>query len=60
MTFIEPMITLELLQSHPIVSKAIPQPTKYQSAGYYPQKYSIQHEENGDCNISMDELVMKQ
>ncbi len=58
-TFIEPMITLDFLQKHPTVSKDIPQGSKVQVAGYYPKKYSIQHAENGDCNISLEELTMR-
>jgi Domain of unknown function (DUF5602) len=58
-TFIEPMIILEFLQNHPSVSKDIPQGSKVQTPGYYPKKYSIQHAENGDCNISLEGLVMR-
>lgn len=58
-TFIEPMITLEFLQSHPTVSKDIPQGSKVQVAGYYPKKYSIQHAENGDCTISLEDLALR-
>lgn len=58
-TFIEPMITLEMLQNHPTVTKDIPQGSKVQIGGYYPKKYSIQHEENGDCNISLHDFEMR-
>jgi hypothetical protein len=60
MTFIEPMVTLALLENHPIVSKDIPIPTKFAQAGLYPKKYAITHADDGACMISLDELTLMQ
>lgn len=59
MTFIEPMVTLSLLQSKPNVSKSIPMPAKFAKAGYYPMKYSIR-QEGDEVVISLDDLMMMQ
>jgi hypothetical protein len=60
MTFIEPMVTLEMLLNHPTVSKDVPIPAKFLQAGYYPKKYNITHTDDGSCTISLDELTMMQ
>ncbi len=59
MTFIEPMITLELLQTKPTLSKSVPMPAKFAKAGYYPMKYSIR-QVGDDTTISLDELMLMQ
>ena len=59
MTFYEPMISLELLNSKPNITKAAPMPTKFAKAGYYPTKYSIK-QVGDNIEISLDELTMKQ
>ena len=59
MTFYEPMITLELLNSKPNITKAAPVPTKFAKAGYYPTKYSIK-QVGDNIEISLDELTLKQ
>ncbi len=59
MTFIEPMITLELLQGKPNLSKPVPTPAKFAKAGYYPTTYSIK-QVGDDIQISLDGLTMMQ
>jgi hypothetical protein len=59
MTFIEPMITMELMQSKPNVSKSIPTPSKFAKATYFPMKYSIQ-QVGEEQTVSLDELMMMQ
>lgn len=41
MIFVEPMITLDYLQSGVDFSTAYPQPAKFEEAGYYPTTYNI-------------------
>ncbi|MCU0469428.1 MAG: DUF5602 domain-containing protein [Arcicella sp.] len=59
MTFIEPMISLELLLTKPNITKNIPTPAKFAKAGYYPMKYSIK-QVGDDITISLDELMIMQ
>ena len=57
--FYEPMITLEFIKSHPNWERAIPQPAKVQTTGYYPTKLRIQ-KENGVTNFILDGFVLRQ
>lgn len=59
MTFYEPMITLELLNSKPNITKPAPVPTKFPKAGYYPMKYSIK-QVGDNIEISLDEMMLMQ
>jgi hypothetical protein len=59
MTFVEPMVTLALLQSKPNLTKPVPVPAKFAKAGYYPMSYSIK-QVGDDVQISLDELMMMQ
>jgi hypothetical protein len=59
MTFYEPMITLELLNSKPNITKSAPVPTKFAKAGYYPMKYSIK-QVGDNVEISLDEMMLMQ
>ena len=58
-TFIEPMITLELMQSKPNITKNIPTPAKFAKAGYFPMKYSIK-QVGEEVQVSLDELMLMQ
>jgi len=44
LTFLEPMITVAYLQSHPNVSVPIPQPALYPAPGWYPDSYHIEYD----------------
>jgi len=56
-TFIEPMISYELLTTKPVLTKSISLPNKFTKSGYYPMKYSIK--QVGDAiEISLDDLMM--
>jgi Secretion system C-terminal sorting domain len=46
MYFIEPMITVDHLQTHPIEILEVKQPEAYQKEGYYPTNYSIEYDNN--------------
>ena len=59
MTFVEPMITLALLQNKPDLTMPIPVPTKFAKAGYYPMSYSIK-QVGDDVVVSLDGLMMMQ
>ena len=59
MTFYEPMITLDLLNTKPNITKSAPVPTKFSKAGYYPMKYSIK-QVGDNIEISLDELMLMQ
>ncbi len=43
-TFLEPMITMAYLQTHPDVMVPIPAPAKYATPGYYPLAYTIAYD----------------
>ena len=59
MTFIEPMVSLDLLLTSPAITKNIPIPTKFAKAGYFPMKYSIK-QVGDDVTVSLDELMFMQ
>ncbi len=58
-TFIEPMVTLDLLLTKPTITKAIPTPAKFAKTGYFPMKYSIK-QVGDDVQVSLDELMLMQ
>jgi hypothetical protein len=55
-TFYEPMITGEFVKNNPSFQRAIPQPTKFQKAGWYPTKMRI-GKANGVTNIILEGFV---
>lgn len=59
MTFVEPMVALDLLLTKPTITKAVPTPAKFAKAGYFPMKYSIK-QVGEDVTISLDELMLMQ
>ncbi|GLQ53086.1 hypothetical protein GCM10010862_03440 [Devosia nitrariae] len=44
-TFLEPMITLAMLESRATVVREIKQPARYSSPGYYPTQYRIAYDD---------------
>lgn len=42
--FIEPMITKAFLESHPNVTAAVPQPSRWATPGYYPTNYTVAYD----------------
>ncbi|MFD1095832.1 hypothetical protein [Salegentibacter chungangensis] len=59
--FIEPMITLEVLQSNPDFSGAYSQPMYFQETSNYPTTYNIYEDaDTGDVYVSLSEFVARQ
>ncbi|MEK6482517.1 DUF5602 domain-containing protein [Catalinimonas sp. 4WD22] len=60
-TFLEPMITLEYIQSKPNTKFAIKQPEKFQKEGYYPTEYGIFHDAQKDeYSITLENFVYRE
>jgi hypothetical protein len=57
--FVEPMITLDFLKATSNFERFIPQPAKFQMAGYYPTKMRITKVE-GVTNIILEGFVLRQ
>jgi hypothetical protein len=57
MTFMEPMVALEWLQSKPNLTKAMPLPAKFEKNSYYPMKYSIK-QVGDEIVVSLEELMI--
>lgn len=57
--FWEPMITLNFLKSTNNFVRDLPQPSKYQQAGYYPTKMKIKRHD-GVTEISLTDFVSRQ
>jgi hypothetical protein len=57
--FLEPMITLEYLKNTTSFERTLPQPAKFQKAGYYPTKMRIE-KANGVTNIILEGFVLRQ
>jgi hypothetical protein len=57
--FYEPMITLDFLKNTSHFDRSIPQPTKFEKAGYYPTKMKVQ-KRNGQTEITLYEFVKRQ
>ncbi|MGG9964203.1 hypothetical protein [Ferruginibacter sp. SUN106] len=57
--FLEPMITLDFLKATTSFERAVPQPAKYQKAGYYPTRMRIE-KSNGVTNIILEGFVLRQ
>ncbi|MFE3988989.1 hypothetical protein ACFXPR_31300 [Nocardia tengchongensis] len=43
-TFIEPMVTRAYLLSDPSLTQELKQPQAFQKTGYFPTRYSVQHD----------------
>lgn len=55
--FLEPMITLAYLQSHPDFSEKLPLPQAYPTPGHYPTSYAIRFDSaTREYTISLDNL----
>lgn len=57
--FYEPMITLDFLKSTQNFERSIPQPARYQQAGYFPTKMKVQ-KRNGQTQITLYDFVKRQ
>lgn len=58
-TFWEPMITEAFIKANPNFERAIPQPTKFQKAGWYPTKMRIE-KKDGVTNVLLEGFVQRQ
>lgn len=58
-TFWEPMITEKFILDNPSFERTIPQPAKYQKAGWYPTKMRIA-KEGGATHIILEGFVQRQ
>jgi hypothetical protein len=58
-TFYEPMITQQFLKNTTTFERPIPQPEKYQKAGFYPTKMKIK-KHDGVTDIILDGFVQRQ
>lgn len=58
-TFYEPMITLDFLKNTVQFERSIPQPSKFQQAGYYPTKMKVL-KRNGSTNVILTDFVQRQ
>ena len=57
-TFLEPMVTTDVLSSNPDVNAEVPQPETYQKAGMYPDRYRIVHDaEAGVYRVVLEGLT---
>jgi hypothetical protein len=60
-TFLEPMITLEHLRSHPNEIVPISEPARVQEAGYYPNAYGIVYDPQAkEYRVSLTGLTWRQ
>lgn len=57
--FYEPMITLDFLKNTTSFERPLPQPTKFEKAGYYPTKMKVV-KQNGATNIILDGFIYRQ
>jgi hypothetical protein len=56
--FLEPMITLDFFKATTNFERSIPQPAKFQSAGYYPTKMRVT-KTNGVTNVILEAFVLR-
>jgi hypothetical protein len=57
-TFYEPMLTLQYLQSRPNEYVELNRPTAYAQTGYYPTRYSVRYDPSADVyRISLERFV---
>ena len=60
-TFLEPMITIAYLQTHPNAVQDISVPGRYPLAGYYPTQYRVQYDAKAkEYRIALTGLVARQ
>lgn len=60
LTFWEPMITNEYLESKPSMCKELILPLRYQESGYYPTRYCIRYRaERRDYTVSLEGFVYR-
>lgn len=60
LTFIEPMITLDYLESNQNFIASYSQPVYFKKAGNYPTKYNIRHDTNtGNIYITLSDFVYR-
>ena len=57
--FYEPMITLNFLKSQQEFERELPQPAKFQTAGYYPTKLKIK-KRNGTTEVKLSDFMYRQ
>jgi hypothetical protein len=59
-TFIEPMVTTEVLDESPNITAPVPQPEAYKQSGFYPTEYRIVHDEAADeYRVVLDDLTRR-
>ncbi|MCK5438662.1 MAG: hypothetical protein KAI97_01900 [Gemmatimonadetes bacterium] len=57
-TFLEPMITVEYLESRPNECHPIKQPVSWEESGYYPREYCARYlEDEGTYRISLEDFA---
>jgi hypothetical protein len=61
MAFVEPMVTLAYLQSHPSFTGAVKQPAAFQASGRYPLEYSVKYAPGkaAPIRVSLDSLTAR-
>lgn len=59
MAFVEPMITKAFFESGQSASVSIPQPTTYPKPGLYPTRYRVRHDDHGNIEVILDNLVRR-
>jgi hypothetical protein len=61
MAFVEPMVTLAYLQSHPSFSGTVKQPSAFQQSGRYPLMYSVKYDAgtSAPIRVSIDSLTTR-
>lgn len=60
MVFVEPMVTRDLLASHPDVSAPVKQPQAFQKPGAYPLTFSIRYDASaGVIRVALDSLTIR-
>ena len=59
MVFVEPMVTLDFLASHPDVSSSVKQAEVYQTPGSYPASYRVRYDASQHATyIELDSLAI--
>ena len=59
-SFIEPMVTTEVLDGSPNLTVPVPQPEVYQQSGFYPTQYRIVHDATaGEYRVTLADLTRR-
>jgi len=59
-TFVEPMVTTEVLDGSPDITAPVPQPEAVQQDGFYPTEYRIVHDETaGAYRVTLSDLTRR-